>query len=318
MTMRYKIIVGNKLTEDQKQNVASIIKTTFYEINTVFNKWNPDSELSKLNNLKSGTQTPISSSLERLFKEADVVVKLSEGRFDPTIEPLQRLWKEKLYLGITPDNNEISAITPAIGWGNIHFQNGIFYKDNDLTELDFGGIAKGLGIDLLIERFNQSGYGDVFVEWGGEIRATGKHPEGRPWTIYISCLYDNDPSKAIATIYLENQSIATSGDYLQNWSIRVPSITEKATTRTYFHIFDPHTFQALETTFSSIAGTSVIAHNCALADGLATAAMLFSSSTEAEAWAKKIKQLYPYVEFWIISRSSILNKDVYSKASFSL
>lgn len=295
MTMRYRIIIGDDIYGPEIAKVQWIIQKAFQETDAIFNKWNPASEVSRLNQQKDEFPIPISPQLERLFQETTQIVSLSQGRFDPTIEPLQRLWKQKLQKEEIPSDKELDDIASAIGWGKIHVSNGMFKKDHELVKMDFGGIAKGLCIDMLVEHLNEEGFHHVFVEWGGEIRATGLHPEGRPWTIYISRLGDNDPSHAIATIFLDSQAVATSGDYLQNWTVLG---------NTYFHIFDPRTLRPLQATHASIASVSVVAPTCALADGLATAAMMFSSINEAKTWAEQIKEQSPEISFWFVSRKA--------------
>lgn len=303
MTMQYKILIEHPLDESQTQRAAEIIANTFYETDTVLNKWNPNSELSKLNTQKSGINTPLSPLLQRLFNETDHVVALSDGRFDPTIEPIQRLWKEKLQMGKIPEDSEIQAVAHAVGWNTINFKDGMFSKKHDETKLDFGGIAKGLCVDMLIENLLAEKHQNIYVEWGGEIRASGNHPQGRPWTIFISRLGDDDPENGIATLPLKDQAIATSGDYLQNWSAMELEADGKEQDVTYFHIFDPRTLKPIKMARRSVASTSVVAANCALADGLATVAMMFSTVDEALLWTEKIKDKYPEISFWIVSRS---------------
>lgn len=293
MTMSYRILIGKKLTPDETKHISNTILSIFHDIHAIYDKWNPQSELSLLNRLKKGEQKKISPALYQLLTLTDQVVKKTGGRFDPTIEPLQKLWKLKLQVGRTPSNTEINAITPSIGWDLVHFNDYVFYKDHDATELDLGGIAKGYGVDLLTEALLSLKTQDVFVEWGGEIRAHGNHPEGRPWTIYISRLSDKDPNHAIATLYLENQAIATSGDYVQNTTVNGT---------TYFHILNPKTLQPLQATGSSIASASVVASTCALADGLATAAMLFSTKEAAAAWFKSLEEEDRALSLWLVSR----------------
>lgn len=302
MTMQYKVIIGKSLNHEEENDVTNLIAETFKEVDFTFNKWNPNSEISKLNALKASENVSLSPSLEKLFNETQMIVSLSDGRFDPTIEPLQRLWKKHLVQGKTPNEQEMIAIAPAIGWDKVHFSNGIFFKDDDKTEIDLGGIAKGLCIDLLVERLNDKGIKDVFVEWGGEIRATGKHPDQRPWSVFISRLGDDNPSHAIDIIELNDQAIATSGDYLQNWPVTITTEDGKESTVTYFHIFDSKTMKPLIASHQSIASVSVMAPTCALADGLATAAMLFASVDEAHAWIESVKETYPDISFWIVTR----------------
>src|SRR5205807_7438864 len=138
-----------------------------------------------------------------------------------------------------PTAKEIEAIRPAIGWDNIMLSGKVIKKRHALTALDLGGIAKGYAVDLLIERLKKLGFHDVFVEWGGEVKAIGKHPQGRNWAVYITNLDDLDPEHALAYVPLKEQAIATSGDYMQEWHV------EKSNT-TYFHVFDPKTLKPLQ------------------------------------------------------------------------
>lgn len=309
MTIRYKVIVGQVLTQDQTDIIQNIVANTFQEVNSIYNKWNPDSEISYLNTLKAHDTVALSPKLERFLKETDVVVKLSGQRFDPTIEPLQKLWKERLQQNQIPSVEELKRIAPAIGWDKIHFSNGKFSKDDERTQIDLSGIAKGLCIDLIAERIAEAGYKNVFVEWGGEICALGQHPDNRPWAVYISRLGDDDPVNAIDTVQLKDQAIATSGDYLQNWTAKEimneGSNKSKLAEVTYFHIFDPHTLQPLKSTHHSIASVSVVAPTCALADALATTAMLFPTAEEAKAWSEKVRLEYPSISFWIVTRKGL-------------
>lgn len=293
MTIDYHIIVGS--LPSQRQIVQSIIFSSFEEIDTIYNKWNPCSELSFVNRQPGGIRIPISPKLEKLLLLTDKVVKLSDGRFDPTIEPVQQLWKRRLASGTIPAAEELESFEMITGWDKITICNGTLIKSADGISLDLGGIAKGYGVDLIVENLNQAGFSNVFVEWGGEIRASGIHPEGRPWRIFISRLENNDPRHAVAHLDVQDRAIATSGDYLQSWTVNGS---------TYFHIINPTNLQPLQMSPHSIAGASVLASNCALADGLATAAMMFNSVDEARIWAEGVKKEYPDLSFWILSRQN--------------
>lgn len=280
------------------QVVERIIEKVFREINLVYNRWNPLSELSKFNRQPAHVYTKISPELESFLAFTGHFVELSEGRFDPTIEPLQTLWKKRLTRNEVPSQEEIDQILPAVGWKHFSVENGHITKDHDITSLDLGGIAKGYAVDLVIERLNAAGYPDVYFEWGGEIRATGQHPEGRPWIVWIAHLKSNNPQKAVDLVKLEGEGIATSGDYEQFWVIRHPDGSET----TYFHVLNPITGRPLISRNDSIASVSVVAPTCAIADALATSAISFPTLEEAEEWSKKAQEVYPTARFWFVKR----------------
>lgn len=296
MTINYRILIGKTLTAEQKIEVQHIINQTFQEINLIYNKWNPDSEVSQINRLKANTPFFLSEQLAYFLTQVDYYFNLTKGYFDPTIEPLQQLWISYLNQNKEPPSQEIEAIQATIGWNRFIIQNGILYKTNANARLDFGGIAKGYCVDLIIERLMAKGFINLYVEWGGDIRAIGQHPSKRPWHIFIAKPRSADPTQAIAHVDLADKAIATSGDYFQYWSI----INSKGLETKYCHVFNPLTYRPCEIKEGSITSVSLTAKDCMTADALAKVFMLFESKQEAETWFLELKEHYPETECWIV------------------
>ncbi len=89
MTIDYRVVVGQPLSMLQIEQVQKVIRDTFTDVDLIYNKWNPLSEISKVNQLPANTPLQISPKLYDLFILTNKVVRLTEGRFDPTVEPLQ-------------------------------------------------------------------------------------------------------------------------------------------------------------------------------------------------------------------------------------
>jgi len=295
MTIDYHIIVN--CSDKDQQPIKRMINETFREIDRIYNNWNPHSEISTVNRLKAYEIISISPELDHFLHLTGRIVQLTKGRFDPTIEPLLQMWKSHLQRGETPSQQDMDHIRPAVGWNHLHFKEGILFKDHDQTRVDFGGIAKGYCVDLLVERIVKAGFNDILVEWGGEIRAQGRHSEERPWNIFVGRLNDTDPQNAITKISLENQSVATSGDYIQNWTI-----THNGVETVYFHIIDPRTGNPLKSTTSTVASATVMAPTCLLADALAKGAMIHTSLSDAKEWADELSEQDPTLKFWLFAR----------------
>jgi len=253
-----------------------------------------------LNAAPADALIPLSVPLQDLLSLCGQLVNVSGGRFDPTIEPLGRIWKEALEQKKIPESGELEIAYEALGWNHIAIKNGIFRKDHSNTRLDLGGVLKGFCIDLLMERLQKLGYADLFIEWAGEMRASGQHPTIGDWIVQINP-HLTSQGKPMAPIPLRNSAIAMSGDYEQKGWVLPADRSPDGQQHRYFHIIDPLAAQPLETTGYSIASAVVIAPSCALADALATAAMLFKSHSQAEKWAQEVVDLYPQVSFWILS-----------------
>ena len=147
----------------------------------------------------------------------------------------------------------------------------------------------------------KAGFLNFFVEWGGEISAKGEHPDKRPWKVFISQLGNCDPKQAIAYVDLDNQALATSGDYYQFWKIeRAPQKT-----KFYCHIIHPLTLFPLEVKIGTVASASLLADDCLTADALAKVLMLFDTPQKAEEWAMQIKKKHPSFRYWITVRHTL-------------
>ncbi len=257
--------------------VEGIIERTFEEIDQIYNNWNPNSEISRVNRQPGHAPIELSAELASFLHWIDSLVTLTEGRFDPTVEPLCHFWKQ----GMAPP----PELLKTIGWQTLSLAGTILTKSYSETAIDLGGIAKGYAVDLLASRLKAAGCKHVYVAWGGEIRTLGSHPNHRPWRIGI---------RGADVIEMEDEAIATSGDYLQQWSLGEI---------TYCHIIDPRTKLPLEVLPSSIRSASVVMESCALADALATALMLFPSADLAEQW---LSEHFPLAQGYFIENASSL------------
>lgn len=265
MTMHYCVQMAEH-HPIKREEVEKIIASTFTEVDQIYNYWNPLSELSLLNALGAGEKKELSYPLAAFLKKIDTAFLFTEGRFDPTVAPIKRCLQEGTLL----------ADTTCIGWHHIHLEGNVFWKDHEATQIDLSGAVKGYAVDLITERLKDAGYHNIYVEWGGEVRTAGSHPQGRPWKIAIlggEC------------VELKERAIATSGSYLQAWKIDEDI---------YTHIMDPFTKQPLKN--GPIVSASVLEESCFKADVLATALMLFPSIEEADAWAEKNQ-----ITAWLIS-----------------
>lgn len=265
MSIPYCIQIAEPIKHDQMEQIATVIHETFSEIDRIYNNWNPLSEISHLNALEAYQPIQISYELSEFLQKVAALVRRTEGRFDPTVGALHRIWVEALQSGKLPSAEKLAIHSKTVGWQTIHLDGDIFWKENALTTIDLCGVAKGYAVDLLIERLNSMGLKKIYVEWGGEIRTIGRHSQNRPWSIAIA---------GHSIIDLTDAAIATSGSYLQNWNIEG---------HFYTHILDPRTQKPLLE--PAISSASVIASKCYEADAIATALMLFPSQEEAMNWA---------------------------------
>jgi len=278
----YHIRIDQPVSLWQRRHIQAIIDKAFAHINATYNRWNPQSEISRAN---SRNIHDLSPELEHLILLADRIVTLSDGRFDPTLAPQISQLKKSQKIGEAEYGwNHLIKECHCYGWNLLKLKNHQLVKGADV-EIDLDSIAKGQGIDEITEALHAAGYKDLYVEWGGEIAVSGKskriailNPTGGP---------------PLEIITLNHGGIATSGDTSQQWCDGEFTLS---------HFVDARTGKPRKIT--SIAAVTVVASTCALADGLSTAAMLFDSEEELKEWAAEVEREIPGTAFWIVTRST--------------
>jgi thiamine biosynthesis lipoprotein len=259
-----------KVVGDDAEDVSGLrekIERRLLEINQVFSTYIKDSEISLFNALqRAGEKIEVSDDFIQVMRVARDIHRLSEGAWDGTVNPLVDLWS----FGPTrrkpgmPSADAIKALLPGIGFEHIRIvEPNFLVKDLASVSLDLNAIVKGYAVDQVSQLVAAGGHQNYLVEIGGEIYAAGLRTDGQRWRVGI-----NRPQKDAAfnevykVVSVFNQAFATSGDYRNFFEINGVR---------YSHVIDPRSGYPVS---NGVVSVSIIADNCTLADGLATAIMV--------------------------------------------
>jgi len=261
-TYHIKVMFPNSLTDKIRLNrlqneIDSVLKVVNQEMSTYIET----SELSQFNKFKSNEWFPISKDFAYVIKEALKISKLTNGAYDITVGPLVNLW------GFGPEENKIQIPTDSeierrreeVGYQYLQLKENppAIKKENPDLYCDLSSIAKGFGVDKVSELLLAKNIINFMVEIGGEVRTSGYKAKRQKWRIGISS--PDGSSKIKKVVLLENLSMATSGDYNNNYIING---------KEYSHTIDPRTGRPIT---HSLVSVSVIDSSCMVADGFATA-----------------------------------------------
>lgn len=175
-----------------------------------------------------GSRDLSSPEVVHLYRRALDVYHNSEGCFDITVGPLTKVWGflEKSYH--IPKKEELDRALTYVGMDKIKENNGVLALEARM-ELDWGGVAKGFGIDMLYQRLVSSGIERGYINAGGDLRCWGENPDNETWKVGIK-----HPRKTgyLGILSISDLAAATTGDYQRFF--------EKDGVR-YHHVFDPRT-----------------------------------------------------------------------------
>jgi thiamine biosynthesis lipoprotein len=206
-----------------------------------------DSPLGELN--LNGITQHVPPELVATLQQALYFSRLSYGAFDVTVKPVLDALREGY-----PDWQRFKEL---VDYRQLCVNEDTISLAHTGMSITLDGIAKGSVVDGGVSTLRRLGYQNVLVEAGGDIMAKGM-PYGETWNIGI--VHPRIPGEYIVRVPLDNQAIATSGDYMNYFS---PDFSS-------YHIIDPRTGSSP----SQLASASVIAPSAAEADALSTTMMV--------------------------------------------
>jgi thiamine biosynthesis lipoprotein len=276
------------------------VDSIFEVLNQSLSTYLPTSDISKIN--QGDSLLKIDSHFVKVYQKASEVWEASQGYFDPTVGALVNAY------GFGPGKplKQISAqqrdsILNFTGWDKTSLTDqGTIKKEHPKVYFDFNALAKGYVVDVIADFLRLEKVSSFLVEIGGEIVAQGKSPKSNAlWRVAIDDPQQGEERKLIQVIALDNQALATSGNY------RKYSIQEETGAR-WVHSINPKTGEANP---SSILSVSVLAPDCMTADAYATALMVMPFGQ-----SKALISDHPELEaYWILADSLGGVKEVFSK-----
>ena len=231
---------------------ASFARMSAHE--SVLSRFLPESQLSELN--QAGVTNDPHPALLTVLQESQELSQLTDGAFDITINPLLALYQSNETL---PSDTEVQQALKLVDYRKLDISTQTVGFQEAGMSITLDGVAKGFIVDEGVTELENFGFTNVMVEAGGDLMALGEKAPASPWKIGLQAPRA-EMGNLLTTISMENQAVATSGDYMQAFSADFSN----------HHIIDPHSGYSSP----ELASVSVFAPSVMLADGLATSVMV--------------------------------------------
>lgn len=251
-----------KYLDEEGRNFQQAIDSILEAFNLSLSTYIPESEISRFN--REALLKYESPFFYPVLQRSKEIYEKTGGAFDPTVGPLVNAWGFGPEQEQTPAPARVDSLLQLVNYDSIFFDTVAVCKMMKGMKLDFSAIAKGYGVDVVAQLLKAEGIENLFVEIGGEIYAEGVNVQGNPWMVGVN-YPSTDIEKqqdAMALIPIEDQAIATSGNYRNYY--------EKDGVK-YSHTISPVTGYPVT---HSLLSASVFASDCMTADAYATAFMV--------------------------------------------
>jgi thiamine biosynthesis lipoprotein len=241
-------------------------------IDEKFSRYKADSVVAAM--LESrGRSITVDDETAKLLDYGEMLWRVSEGRFDLTSGILRHAWQFEEATQ-APDPQRIPELMRYVGWQRLQWAPPVLTLPAGM-EVDFGGIGKEYAVDRVADWAARESGDPVLVNFGGDLRCTGRTPSSGAWQVGIESLAK--PGQPAKRIELKSGALATSGD-----ARRAIVIDGKR----YGHILDARTGWPAPGAPRSV---TVAAPTCSQAGSFSTLAMLHGAGAEAFLRAENLR-----------------------------
>jgi len=257
-------VLAGPASEAELTGLKDTLEAALVAVNASMSTWDPKATISRFNASETLEPFPIEPAFAEVVTAAQAVSAASDGAFDVTVGPLVDLWgfgAGGARRVAPPAPEAIAEAQLRVGYEKLAVSETppTLQRLAPGVEVDLSALAKGYGVDVLVARLNDAGFQNFLVDIGGEVRAQGVNDRGGPWRIGIEVPDPSARGLVQEALPLNNQALATSGDYRNFF---------EADGVRYSHTVDPRTGAPIVQRVASVT----VAHETALwADAWATA-----------------------------------------------
>ncbi len=225
----------------------------------IFALYRTDSEIARLN--RDGHLEFPSVDLLTVLSQCQVLSSLSRGAFDVSVQPLWKLYATHFFGKAAPQAegpspHTIELVRKLVDWQAIELSPRRISLGRPGMGLTLNGIAQGYITDRVTDILREQGCDRTLANMGcSEIKAVGRHADGRPWRVGLAD--PRQPDTFAVSVDLFDRSVCTSGGYG----------TKFEASGRFHHLFDPVTGASA----NHYVAVSVFASEAIVADALSTA-----------------------------------------------
>jgi len=250
---------------ERATRIARAAEREALRIERKFSRFRERSIVSEINRNAGRTPVAVDAETAALVDAALEMARLTEGRFDPTVGVMRRVWDFRQ--ARVPDDRQIAELLPLVNHRAVAVRNDTVFLREHGMELDLGGVGKEYAVDRVADLLTAEGVRSALVNFSGDVRTVHGRGDGRPWSIGVADPRARDRCR-FAVRVPGAAGIATSGDYERYFFLDGVR---------YHHLLDATTGRPAR----GLTSVTVVAATAFLAGRIATAAFLLGREAGA-------------------------------------
>lgn len=147
----------------------------------------------------------------------DTAYPATDGATNIAAGAVLRLWHDARESDspAPPDADAIAAALAHINVEDLVLDDAaqtVYFADPEMA-LDVGAVGKGYAVEQTARAAQARGLTSALLNIGGNVRAVGTKPGGKPWTAGVENPWGDDPAYIQAVELADGDSLVISGDY---------------------------------------------------------------------------------------------------------
>src|SRR5207249_2414180 len=170
------------------------------------------SDLCELNRRAGRKGMRVDRDLLAVLAQAAAFKRATGGAFNVAVEPLMRVWGFHRHRASAPTAAELAEAREAVLAAVVELDGDVAQLPSAHTQLDFGAIGVGYGIDRALELLRARGLRRAFIDVSGDMAAIGAPPGEPGWRVDIADPDRPGAGRAVATTRLRDAALATAAN----------------------------------------------------------------------------------------------------------
>jgi thiamine biosynthesis lipoprotein len=168
------------------------------------------SDLCELNRCAGRRAMRADRDLRTVLELAGAFQRGTSGAFDVAVEPLMRVWGFHRPRAAAPTPAELAEARAAVVAAVVTLDGDVARLPSAHTQLDFGSIGVGYGIDRALRVLRARGVRRALLDVSGDVAALGTPPGESGWLVEIA--HPDRRDRAVATARLRDAALATAAN----------------------------------------------------------------------------------------------------------
>ena len=208
---------------ERRFDTVVALATEYDRLFDIYNEYEGINNLATVNRLAADGPVKVDGKIIDLLMFSIEIHDITGGNTDVTMGPVLKIWHDHREAGnknpaaaALPDMDELVAASELVGIDGliINEDESTVYFAKPGMRLDVGAVAKGYAAERLAEWLAADGADGYVIDFGGNLRAIGRKPDGNGWTSGVRNpdIYDLQ-TPYVYYFELADGSAVTSGNY---------------------------------------------------------------------------------------------------------